>query len=149
MTRPTFQKTSTPICSNDFLRESLFPNSRQYFLVLALFLGTLVEKLGAVVSFHFLILGQPIVILFSGYPHSSDGTLSKMVRHECEASRTIFVPEDPRIRMACVVLEPDEPHTHPILPATKASLGIKNMYRECILAAGVHGTTVRTVDNGE
>ena len=59
------------------------------------------------------------------------------------------MPEDPRIRMACVVLEPDEPHTHPILPATKASLGIKNMYRECILAAGVHGTTVRTVDNGE
>jgi hypothetical protein len=86
---------------------------------------------------------------FSGYPHSADGTLSKMVRRDCEATRTIFVPEDPRIRMACVIMEPNEPHTHPILPATKASLGIKNMYRECVIAAGVHGTTVRTVDNGE
>ena len=51
--------------------------------------------------------------------------------------------------MACVIMEPSEPHTHPILPATKASFGIKNMYRECVEAAGVHGTTVRTVDNGE
>ena len=51
--------------------------------------------------------------------------------------------------MACVIMDPSEPHTHPILPATKASFGIKNMYRECVLAAGVHGTTVRTVDNGE
>jgi hypothetical protein len=72
-----------------------------------------------------------------------------MVQHECEATRTIFVPEDPHIHMACVIMEPSDPHTHPILPATKASLGIKNIYRECILAAGVHGTTVRTVDNGE
>jgi len=46
-------------------------------------------------------------------------------------------------------MEPSEPHTHPILPATKASFEIKNMYRECVVAAGVHGTTVRTVDNGE
>lgn len=51
--------------------------------------------------------------------------------------------------MACVIMDPSEPHTHPILPATKASFEIKKMYRECILAAGVHGQTVRTVDNGE
>ena len=49
--------------------------------------------------------------------------------------RTIFIPEDPRIRMACVIIEPSEPHTHPILPAMKASFGIKNMYRECVIAA--------------
>jgi len=69
-----------------------------------------------------------------------------MVRHECEAARTIFVPEDPRIRMACVIMEPSDPHTHPILLAMKVSLGIKNMYHECILAAGVHRTTVQTVN---
>ena len=89
------------------------------------------------------------LILFSGYPHSADGTLSKMVRHECEATRTIFVPEDPRIRKACVIMEPSDPHTHPILPATKATIEIKNLYRECISAAGIHGSTVRTVDNGK
>jgi hypothetical protein len=72
-----------------------------------------------------------------------------MVRRDCEATRTIFVPENPSIRMACVIMDPSEPHTHPILPATKASFEIKKMYRECILAAGVHGQTVRTVDNGE
>lgn len=88
------------------------------------------------------------LISFSGYPHSADGTLSKMVRHECEATRTIFIPEDPRIRMACVIMEPSDPHTHPILPATKATIEIKNLYRECISAAGIHGSTVRTVDNG-
>jgi hypothetical protein len=94
-------------------------------------------------------LYYPILICISGYPHSADGTLSKMVRRECDASRTIFIPEDPNIRMACVVMEPGDPHTHPIIPATKASIGIKNMYRECIMAAGVHGKTVQTVDNGE
>ena len=96
-----------------------------------------------------LALGYPIFISLSGYPHSANGTLSKMVRHECEATRTIFVPENSSIRMACVVMEPSDPHTHPILPATKASYSIKNMYRECILTAGIHGKTVRTIDNGE
>ena len=67
-----------------------------------------------------------VLISFSGYPHSTDGTMSKMVRHECKASRTIFVPENPHIHMACVIMEPSEPHTHPILPATKATLAIKN-----------------------
>jgi len=149
MIQPAFQKMSTPICSNNFSRASLFPNSRQYFLVLVLFLGSLGQKLGAVVRFHLLTLRYPVMIYFSGYPHSADGTLSKMVQRECEATRTIFVPEDSHIRMACVIMELSDPHTHPILPATKAALGIKNMYRECIVAAGVHGKTVQTVDNGE
>ena len=86
---------------------------------------------------------------FQGYLHSADGTMSKMVCHECEAARTIFVPEDPSICMACATMDPGEPHTHPILPATKVSFKIKKMYQECILAAGVHGQTVRTIDNGE
>jgi hypothetical protein len=53
--QPTFQKMLTPICLNDFSRGSLSPNSKQYFLVPALSLGMLGQKLGTVVR-HYTIL---------------------------------------------------------------------------------------------
>src|SRR5277367_1193729 len=71
-----------------------------------------------------------------------------MVRHKCPASRTIYVPVDPAIHMAIVVPNPEKPHNHPILPATKASITLKDLYRKCIQATGIVGSSVRTVDNG-
>jgi hypothetical protein len=64
--------------------------------------------------------------------------------------RTIYVPEDPTIRKAIVVNTKidAQPHNHSILPPTKASIIIKNMYKACIEAAGIVGSTVRKVDNG-
>ena len=74
------------------------PNLKWYFLVPALSLGMLGQKLGAVVSYYLIMLWTMLctgLISFSGNPHSTDGTLSKMVRHECEATRTIFVSRRP------------------------------------------------------
>lgn len=51
--------------------------------------------------------------------------------------------------MACVVPNHEEPHTHPILPATKTSTIIRETYKNCIKSAGVVGSSVRTVDNGK
>ncbi|KAG6822111.1 hypothetical protein H0H92_015221, partial [Tricholoma furcatifolium] len=74
------------------------------------------------------------------YPHNADGQPSTVVRHKCPASRVIYVPLDPKIRMACVV--PNlVPHNHPILPAVKASHDIKALFNNCIDAVGVVGAT--------
>lgn len=72
-----------------------------------------------------------------------------MKRHHCDAARTIFVPKDSTIRKACIVPNHEKPHNHPILPATKASRDIKDLFNKCIDAVGVVGTTVRSVENGE
>ncbi|KAF8175111.1 hypothetical protein BJ912DRAFT_1075466 [Pholiota molesta] len=81
------------------------------------------------------------------FPHRGDGSQVKMVRHQCPASRTIFVPEDPTIRKACVIPNHEKPHTHPILPDTKTSKMIREMYKKCVEAAGIVGSSVHTVDN--
>jgi hypothetical protein len=61
--QPTFQKMLTPICLNDFSRGSLSPNSKQYFLVPALSLGMLGQKLGTVVR-HYTVLKVVLVFNF-------------------------------------------------------------------------------------
>jgi hypothetical protein len=71
-----------------------------------------------------------------------------MIRHRCGASRTIYVPTDPAIRMACVVQNHEQPHNHPILPVTKASRDIKSLFKRCIDAVGMVGATVKTIENG-
>ncbi|KAF8961308.1 hypothetical protein BDZ97DRAFT_1760046 [Flammula alnicola] len=82
------------------------------------------------------------------YPHTGDGKQAKMVRHQCPTSRTIYVPLDPTIRKALV--GPNQHgHSHPILPATKASKMIKEMYQKCIRAAGIVGSTVLSVENAK
>ena len=60
---------------------------------------------------------------YAGYPHNLDGSLSKLIKHKCDASWTIFVPVDPSIRHAVLVFSSKktrsvkpEPHSHPILP---------------------------------
>lgn len=83
------------------------------------------------------------------YPHQGDGTRAKLLRHRCSAARTIYVPEDPAVRMACVVPNHEKAHTHPILPATKTSTIIRETYKDCVRTAGVVGSSVRTVDNGK
>ena len=55
------------------------------------------------------------------YPHTGDGKQALLKRHECLASKTIWVPIDESIRKAVIVFNPDNPHNHPILPSSKAS----------------------------
>jgi len=62
---------------------------------------------------------------------------------------TIYVPIDTSLRMACVVLNHERPHTHPMPPMTKPTLDVKESYRRCVKATGVLGTTVQKVDDGE
>ncbi|KAJ3716985.1 hypothetical protein C8R42DRAFT_724623 [Lentinula raphanica] len=82
-----------------------------------------------------------------GYPHNADGQQSKMVKIECKAYRTIFYPANTSIRQACIIYQLEKPHTHPILPASKASLEVREMYRRCVLSSGLVGKTVRSVDS--
>ncbi|KAJ7138792.1 hypothetical protein C8R43DRAFT_1131951 [Mycena crocata] len=72
---------------------------------------------------------------------------SDMIHHPCNAYMTIFVPVDPSLRMACVVLDHRRPHTHPMPPMKKASLDVKKVYRRCVKAMGALGTTVQKVDD--
>ena len=53
------------------------------------------------------------------------------------------------IRKVIIVFEHEKPHNHPVLPAMKASISVKNLYRDCIAAAGLVGSSVGKVDNGE
>ncbi|KAJ8095605.1 hypothetical protein PM082_023011 [Marasmius tenuissimus] len=81
------------------------------------------------------------------YPHNSDGTFSKMVKHQCKAHRTIYVPLDTSIRMACIVYKVNQPHTHPTLPLSKPSKVAMALYTKCVRAAGTVGATVQSVEN--
>ncbi|KAG6818252.1 hypothetical protein H0H93_006537 [Arthromyces matolae] len=80
------------------------------------------------------------------YPHNADGKPSPVIRHKCPASRVIYIPVDPKIRMACVVPNHGVAHNHPILPAIKPSREIKELFKRCIDAVGVLGATVRSVE---
>jgi hypothetical protein len=71
-----------------------------------------------------------------------------MTRRPCTAYMTIYVPVDPNTRLACVVLDASKPHTHPMPPLAKLSLDVDKVYRKCVRAAGVLGTTVQKVDDG-
>ena len=82
-------------------------------------------------------------------PHLGNGSQAALIHHTCSAYRTIYVPEDPEIRKACVVPNHKEPHNHPILPPTKTPVAIKEIYRKCVNNSGIVGSSVRTVDNGE
>ena len=83
------------------------------------------------------------------YPHQGDETRAKLLRHQCSAGWTIYVPNDPAIRMGCVVPNYEKLHTHPILPATKTSTIIQETYKDCVRTAGVVSSSVRMVDNGK
>ena len=82
-------------------------------------------------------------------PHLGNGSQATLIHHTCSAYRTIYVPEDPAIRKACVVPNHKEPHNHPILPPTKTPVAIKEIYRKCVNNSGIVGSSVSTVDNGE
>ena len=87
--------------------------------------------------------------LCAEYPHTGDGKQALLIRHECPASKTIWVPIDESIRKAVIVFNPDNPHNHPILPSSKASAMTRDSYKQCITAAGLVGSTVKTIDNGD
>ncbi|KAF7336436.1 hypothetical protein MSAN_02297600 [Mycena sanguinolenta] len=70
-----------------------------------------------------------------------------MIHHTCNAYMTIYVPVDTSLRMACVVLNHQKPHSHPIPLVSKASLDIRDTYRRCVKATGVFGTSVQKVDD--
>ncbi|KAG6819655.1 hypothetical protein H0H93_009829 [Arthromyces matolae] len=80
------------------------------------------------------------------YPHNADGKPSPVIRHKCPASRVIYIPLDPKIRMACIVPNHGVAHNHPILPAIKPSREIKELFKRCIDAVGVIGATVQSVE---
>ncbi|KAJ7702554.1 hypothetical protein B0H14DRAFT_2291350, partial [Mycena olivaceomarginata] len=70
-----------------------------------------------------------------------------MTRRPCTAYMTIYVPVDPNTRLACVVLDASKLHTHPMPPLAKLSLDVDKVYRKCVRAAGVLGTTVHKLDD--
>ncbi|THU81645.1 hypothetical protein K435DRAFT_972274 [Dendrothele bispora CBS 962.96] len=71
------------------------------------------------------------------YPHNADGSFSTMVKHQCNAYRTIFVPLDTSIRQACIIYDIEKPHSHPALPLSKPTKTALELYRKCIEATGV------------
>ncbi|KAJ3839444.1 hypothetical protein F5878DRAFT_724507 [Lentinula raphanica] len=89
------------------------------------------------------------------YPHNADGSLSKLIKHKCEAYRTIFVPIDKTIRQAVIIygtkqtrsLANPQPHNHPILPQTKVTHAVESLYLKCIRARGIVGSTTLSVQN--
>ncbi|KAJ7731530.1 hypothetical protein B0H16DRAFT_1893335 [Mycena metata] len=84
-------------------------------------------------------------------PHShivnGHAVTSAIIRRPCSAYRTIFVPVDASIRIALIVHTGDIPHNHPIPVLKKASIQIKESYRQAIRATGTVGATVMKVDN--
>ncbi|KDR65997.1 hypothetical protein GALMADRAFT_131200 [Galerina marginata CBS 339.88] len=80
-------------------------------------------------------------------PHNSDGTLSEVNLRPCPASRTIYIPLDPTIRVLVILYDHLKPHNHPILPATKTSREVRELYSRCIDAVGSAGSTVQKIEN--
>ncbi|KAJ6550908.1 hypothetical protein B0H10DRAFT_2447027 [Mycena sp. CBHHK59/15] len=72
---------------------------------------------------------------------------SRIQRHPCPASRTIYIPDDTSIRKALIIHKDHTPHNHPMPALTKVSLQVKETYRDCVKASGVVGATVSKVDN--
>ncbi|KAJ6616901.1 hypothetical protein B0H10DRAFT_1948765 [Mycena sp. CBHHK59/15] len=69
---------------------------------------------------------------------------SRIQRHPCPASRTIYIPDDTSIRKALIIHKDHTPHNHPMPALTKVSLQVKETYRDCVKAIGA---TVSKVDN--
>jgi len=86
---------------------------------------------------------------FPDFPHLGNGSQAALIHHACSAYHIIYVPENTTICMACIVPNHEEPHSHPILPPTKTPVAIKEVYRKCIKNAGIVGSSVCTIDNGE
>ncbi|KAF8997219.1 hypothetical protein BDQ17DRAFT_1429244 [Cyathus striatus] len=61
----------------------------------------------------------------------------------------MFVPRDELIRMAIVIHKPESQvgHNHPLTSHTRLSYEVKDIYHECILAAGIWGASVQSVEN--
>ncbi|THV01762.1 hypothetical protein K435DRAFT_793088 [Dendrothele bispora CBS 962.96] len=84
-------------------------------------------------------------VFFLVFNHSKLSS-SKMVKHKCKAYRTIFVPTDKTVQMACIIYKVGPAHSHPALPLSKPSKTAKELYRRCVEAAGIVGTTARLVE---
>ncbi len=119
------------------------------FLVVALSLLTSDPEFLVAVCSIFLISYFAKIYGIPDFPHLGNGSRAALIHHGCLAHQTIYVPEDPTIRKACIVQAHDEPHSHPILPPTKTPIAIKEIYRQCVENAGIVGSSVRTVDNGK
>ncbi|KAF9062399.1 hypothetical protein BDP27DRAFT_1427957 [Rhodocollybia butyracea] len=78
------------------------------------------------------------------YPHSASGEASEMMKQECSARQTIFIPLDRSIHQVCIVYQL-KPHSHPALPMSKPSALASELYRNYIEAVGVVGSTVSSV----
>lgn len=50
----------------------------------------------------YFLLWDKLLTHFLEFPHNGNGSQTKLIRRDCPASRTIYVPEDPTIRKACI-----------------------------------------------
>ncbi|KAJ6563092.1 hypothetical protein DFH09DRAFT_1364226 [Mycena vulgaris] len=67
--------------------------------------------------------------------------------YPCDATRAIYVPKDPSVRKV-LIIHNETGHNHPMPTLTKVSLGLKDIYRQCVEAHGILGATVSKIDNG-
>lgn len=86
----------------------------------------------------------------AAFVHMNDGVpfTAPIIPHHCPAARTIFVPLDPAIRKVVLVQDYRYPHSHPILPMTKTTLDVEELYTKCVEANGAFGSTVAKVEKG-
>ncbi|KAJ7182716.1 hypothetical protein C8R43DRAFT_868399 [Mycena crocata] len=71
---------------------------------------------------------------------------SLIKRYPCDAKRSIYVPTDSSI-LKVLIVNNNTGHNHPMPTLKKASLSVKQKYRQCVTAIGCVGATVSKVDN--
>ena len=71
---------------------------------------------------------------------------AKVVRRECPTELHIYVPVNPSIRKAIVVLK--NPHNHPMYPKKKPTHEDDEMLHQAMDAAGLVGLTPQSLMNG-
>jgi hypothetical protein len=143
--------TSTRLClHNSCPRKLHFPPHLKPPPVAALFRLALDCGRASVVKHIFLLRRRTEFIFSLAHIHLSNGRSVRgtMIRHPCTAYMTIYVPANTTLRMACVILDPAKPHTHPMPPEAKLTLDVAQTYRKCVRAKGVLGATVQQVDDG-
>ncbi|KAK7014718.1 hypothetical protein R3P38DRAFT_2787546 [Favolaschia claudopus] len=62
--------------------------------------------------------------------HFSNGVhqVGKLVKHNCKASLSLFIPVDPKDLRIVIVPAPGAPHSHPAFPRTKIPLDVQQKY---------------------
>ncbi|KAK7034116.1 hypothetical protein R3P38DRAFT_2772225 [Favolaschia claudopus] len=85
-----------------------------------------------------LFAGQPLdpedddtqVLVGFSRNHFSNGVqqVGKLVKHNCKASLSLFIPVDPKDLRIVIIPAPGAPHSHPAFPRTKIPLDVQQKY---------------------